>query len=160
MVWEVVAPADSFISAVGRTTSMAVLCWQLCSLFDSAWKLSALSSMHQAQNAKPSSLRLSSSNIYFGQERQKRHSKLHMESMFAASDENSSLENSAENETSSSPGIDKKVQARAAREKGQTTAIITGTIAILLGVAYLLLIQLLDTRGINLVLPPPEAFEP
>eukprot|EP00850_Spirogloea_muscicola_P005638 SM000026S08887 [mRNA] locus=s26:222141:222776:- [translate_table: standard] len=45
-------------------------------------------------------------------------------------------------------------------EKGQATAIVTGVIAVLLGVAYLVLVQLLDTRGINLVPPPPEAFDP
>eukprot|EP00850_Spirogloea_muscicola_P002802 SM000011S18980 [mRNA] locus=s11:88460:89095:- [translate_table: standard] len=45
-------------------------------------------------------------------------------------------------------------------EKGQTTAIVTGVVAVLLGVAYLVVVQLLDPRGINLVPPPPEAFDP
>lgn len=45
-------------------------------------------------------------------------------------------------------------------EKGQTTAIVTGAISILLAVGYLVLVQLLDTRGVNLVPPPPEAFDP
>jgi hypothetical protein len=48
--------------------------------------------------------------------------------------------------------------ARAEVKKGQTTAIITGAIAVILGVAYLVLVQLLDSRGTNLVPPPPEAF--
>ena len=50
------------------------------------------------------------------------------------------------------------ITARAEVEKGQTTAIITGAIAVILGVAYLILVQLLDSRGTTLVPPPPEAF--
>lgn len=46
------------------------------------------------------------------------------------------------------------------REKGQTTAIVTGAISIVLGIGYLVLVQLLDTRGIKLEPPPPEAFGP
>eukprot|EP00898_Chlorokybus_atmophyticus_P005582 jgi/Chlat1/6024/Chrsp4S06325 len=44
--------------------------------------------------------------------------------------------------------------------KGQFTAILTGAFAVLLGVGYLLLVQLLDTRGVNLIPPPDEAFRP
>ncbi|KAI5055387.1 hypothetical protein GOP47_0028908 [Adiantum capillus-veneris] len=58
------------------------------------------------------------------------------------------------------PQQDKKIQAREAAQKGQTTAAVTGAIAVILGVAYLVLGQLLDSRGVNLVPPPPEAFEP
>ena len=50
------------------------------------------------------------------------------------------------------------ITARAEVEKGQTTAIITGAIAVILGVAYLVLVQLLDSRGVKLEPPPPEAF--
>ncbi|CAM6098962.1 unnamed protein product [Calypogeia fissa] len=58
------------------------------------------------------------------------------------------------------PAVDKKAAAREEIQKGQTTAIITGVISVLLGVGYLVLVQLLDTRGVNLVPPPPEAFDP
>jgi hypothetical protein len=44
--------------------------------------------------------------------------------------------------------------------KGQGTAIITGAISVLFGVAYLVLVQLLDMRGADLQPPPPEAFLP
>ncbi|CAM6098951.1 unnamed protein product [Calypogeia fissa] len=60
----------------------------------------------------------------------------------------------------SPPAVDKKAAAREEIQKGQTTAIITGVISVLLGVGYLVLVQLLDTRGVNLVPPPPEAFDP
>ncbi|KAH7445520.1 hypothetical protein KP509_01G012800 [Ceratopteris richardii] len=53
---------------------------------------------------------------------------------------------------------DKKAEAREAVQKGQRTAVVTGAIAVILGVAYLVLVQLLDTRGVNLVPPPPEAY--
>ncbi|QDZ22855.1 hypothetical protein HOP50_09g54030 [Chloropicon primus] len=43
-------------------------------------------------------------------------------------------------------------------KKGQRTAIITGTISILLGVAWLAIVFLLDSRGNTLEPPPPEAF--
>ena len=46
------------------------------------------------------------------------------------------------------------------RVRGQATAIVTGAISIILGVAYLVLVQLLDTRGVKLEPPPPEAFGP
>lgn len=55
---------------------------------------------------------------------------------------------------------EKRAQAEAEVKKGQRTAIVTGVISVLLGVGYLVLIQLLDTRGIILVPPPPEAFDP
>ena len=45
--------------------------------------------------------------------------------------------------------------------KGQGTAIITGAVSIIFGVAYLVLVQLLDSRGGGALLPPPpEAFGP
>ena len=42
--------------------------------------------------------------------------------------------------------------------KGQGTAIVTGAISIIFGVAYLVLVSLLDVRGGELQPPPPEAF--
>lgn len=44
--------------------------------------------------------------------------------------------------------------------KGQGTAIVTGAISVIFGVAYLVLVQLLDMRGGELLPPPPEAFIP
>jgi hypothetical protein len=41
---------------------------------------------------------------------------------------------------------------------GQGTAIVTGAISILFGVAYLVLVSLMDMRGGELQPPPPEAF--
>ncbi|KAL2634746.1 hypothetical protein R1flu_006225 [Riccia fluitans] len=64
-----------------------------------------------------------------------------------------------ESEKNSSAG-DRKAANRAEIERGRNTAIITGAISVLLGVGYLVLIQLLDTRGIELIPPPPEAFDP
>lgn len=42
--------------------------------------------------------------------------------------------------------------------KGQGTAIVTGAISILFGIAYLALVQVMDMRGAELQPPPPEAF--
>ncbi|CAK9866203.1 unnamed protein product [Sphagnum jensenii] len=55
---------------------------------------------------------------------------------------------------------DKRARAKAAQERGQATAVVTGAVAVLLGVAYLVLVRLLDTRGVTLIPPPPEAFDP
>lgn len=44
--------------------------------------------------------------------------------------------------------------------KGQGTAIITGAISVLFGIGYLVLVQLLDMRGNEMLPPPPEAFGP
>ena len=41
--------------------------------------------------------------------------------------------------------------------KGQGTAIVTGAISIIFGIAYLALVSLLDVRGGELLPPPPEA---
>jgi hypothetical protein len=41
---------------------------------------------------------------------------------------------------------------------GQGTAIVTGAISIIFGIAYLVLVSLLDMRGGELLPPPPEAF--
>jgi len=49
---------------------------------------------------------------------------------------------------------------KAAQERGQATAVVTGAVAVLLGVAYLVLVRLLDTQGVTLIPPPPEAFDP
>ena len=43
-------------------------------------------------------------------------------------------------------------------EKGQRTAVFTGVISLVLGVAYLFIVFLLDSRGSELKPPPPEAF--
>lgn len=42
--------------------------------------------------------------------------------------------------------------------KGQGTAIVTGVISIVFGIAYLALVQVMDMRGGELQPPPPEAF--
>jgi hypothetical protein len=55
---------------------------------------------------------------------------------------------------------DKRARAKAVQERGQATAVVTGAVAVLLGVAYLVLVRLLDTRGVTLIPPPPEAFDP
>jgi hypothetical protein len=44
--------------------------------------------------------------------------------------------------------------------KGQGTAIITGAISILFGVAYLALQIFMDSRGGQMLPPPPEAYIP
>ncbi|KAJ7519760.1 hypothetical protein O6H91_20G054700 [Diphasiastrum complanatum] len=72
---------------------------------------------------------------------------------------NSDISSSVESALTSAP-VDKKAQVKAVKEKGQATAIVTGVIAVLLGLGYLLVVQLLDTRGVILIPPPPEAFEP
>lgn len=41
---------------------------------------------------------------------------------------------------------------------GQGTAIVTGAISIIFGIAYLVLVSILDMRGGELQPPPPEAF--
>lgn len=43
---------------------------------------------------------------------------------------------------------------------GQGTAIVTGAISVIFGIAYLVLVQLLDLRGGELQPPPPEAYIP
>ncbi|CAK9865554.1 unnamed protein product [Sphagnum jensenii] len=58
------------------------------------------------------------------------------------------------------PISEKRARAKAAQERGQATAIVTGAVAVLLGVGYLVLVRLLDTRGVTLIPPPPEAFDP
>jgi hypothetical protein len=45
----------------------------------------------------------------------------------------------------------------AVENRQQVTAIVTGVISILLAVGYLSLLSL-DTRGVNLIPPPPEAY--
>jgi hypothetical protein len=45
-------------------------------------------------------------------------------------------------------------------QQGQGTAIITGAISIVFGVAYLALVLLMDWRGGEMLPPPPEAFGP
>lgn len=49
-------------------------------------------------------------------------------------------------------------QSSATIARGQTTAIVTGAISIIFGVAYLALVQFMDMRGGELLPPPPEAF--
>jgi hypothetical protein len=44
--------------------------------------------------------------------------------------------------------------------EAQRTAIITGGISVLLGVAYLALVSVMNQRGAVLLPPPPEAFGP
>jgi len=44
--------------------------------------------------------------------------------------------------------------------RGQTTAILTGAVSIIFGIAYLALVQFMDSRGGELLPPPAEAFIP
>lgn len=46
-----------------------------------------------------------------------------------------------------------------ATAKGRATAIVTGAISIIFGIVYLALVQFLDSRGGELLPPPPEAYE-
>lgn len=79
---------------------------------------------------------------------------------WATSDENSVTETPPNSDSVINKTSDKKAEAKAKTEKGQSTAILTGAITILLGVGYLILVQLLDTRGVVLQPPPPEALVP
>ncbi|GIL47280.1 hypothetical protein Vafri_4152 [Volvox africanus] len=87
---------------------------------------------------------------------------------FRCQAEQSSTEAPAEPKSaapSSSPAEEtievKKVEAKAPLlQKGQGTAIVTGAISALLGIGYLALVWLLDSRGGQLQPPPPEAFIP
>jgi len=45
------------------------------------------------------------------------------------------------------------------REEGSTTALVTGAISVIIGVAYLALVAAMNNRG-ELLPPPPEAFGP
>lgn len=66
------------------------------------------------------------------------------------------------------PAKDSSAGAETAQEKeqkpglkeGQGTAIVTGAVSLLLGVAYLALTLWLDQRGAQLQPPPPEAYLP
>jgi hypothetical protein len=44
--------------------------------------------------------------------------------------------------------------------KGQGTAIVTGAISVIFGLAYLALVYVMDMRGGEMQPPPPEAFLP
>ena len=59
---------------------------------------------------------------------------------------------------SSAPQVPPETQQGTGLAKGQPTAIITGAISIIFGIAYLALVQFLDLRGGELQPPPPEAF--
>ncbi|GIL70454.1 hypothetical protein Vretimale_3602 [Volvox reticuliferus] len=82
--------------------------------------------------------------------------------------EQSSTEAPAESKSAAPPSSPaeetievKKVEANAPiLQKGQGTAIVTGAISALLGIGYLALVWLLDSRGGQLQPPPPEAFIP
>eukprot|EP00198_Chlamydomonas_reinhardtii_P001632 XP_001690968.1 predicted protein [Chlamydomonas reinhardtii] len=55
----------------------------------------------------------------------------------------------------------KKVDASAPLlQKGQGTAIVTGAISAILGLAYLALVAFMDQRGGQMLPPPPEALIP
>jgi hypothetical protein len=55
----------------------------------------------------------------------------------------------------------KKVDANAPiLQKGQGTAIVTGAISAILGIGYLVLVWMLDSRGGQMLPPPPEALIP
>ncbi|KAK9862984.1 hypothetical protein WJX84_001031 [Apatococcus fuscideae] len=57
------------------------------------------------------------------------------------------------------PKLDDKEPKDQPREEGQTTAIITGAISIIIGVLYLGLVQFMNVRGGELLPPPPEAYD-
>jgi hypothetical protein len=52
---------------------------------------------------------------------------------------------------------EEEVERSTGLKPGQGTAIVTGAISVILGVAYIALTILLDSRG-ELLPPPPEAF--
>ncbi|WPT12687.1 hypothetical protein PSENEW3_00002531 [Picochlorum sp. SENEW3] len=52
-----------------------------------------------------------------------------------------------------------EAQQKKGLAKGQGTAIVTGVISIVFGLAYLALVQVMDMRGGELQPPPPEATE-
>lgn len=82
-------------------------------------------------------------------------------SVRALQDEKSSSESVPEvGEPVARPAMDKKAEKRAEIDRKRTTALVTGAISVFLGVGYLVLVQLLDSRGVVLVPPPPEAFDP
>ncbi|KAK9805277.1 hypothetical protein WJX72_010468 [[Myrmecia] bisecta] len=62
----------------------------------------------------------------------------------------------AQSENGSEPPVKEQVSPEVA--KGQRTAIVTGAASIIFGVVYLVLVQILDSRGSDLKPPPPEAF--
>jgi hypothetical protein len=64
------------------------------------------------------------------------------------------------NDPKSSQAANSKQQTQPSLARGQTTAIITGAISILFGIAYLALVQFMDMRGGELLPPPPEAYLP
>ncbi|GLJ57568.1 hypothetical protein SUGI_1342940 [Cryptomeria japonica] len=78
----------------------------------------------------------------------------------ASSDENTTTEAPFNSDSEVKQTSVKKVKAKEEAARGQVTAILTGAIAVLLGVGYLVLVQILDSRGIVLQPPPPEAFDP
>lgn len=54
-----------------------------------------------------------------------------------------------------------KVEANAPiLKEGQGTAVVTGAISAVLGIGYLALVWLMDSRGGQMMPPPPEAFLP
>eukprot|EP00899_Mesostigma_viride_P002935 jgi/Mesvir1/12642/Mv02197-RA.1 len=72
----------------------------------------------------------------------------------------SSSERPAAGPGPSQPAATPPAAENAPLERGQWTAIVTGVISLVLAIGYLVLIQTLDTRGVNLIPPPPEAFGP
>ncbi|CAM6051673.1 unnamed protein product [Sphagnum compactum] len=79
--------------------------------------------------------------------------------IFVTNDSNDTPEASSSSATRPTVS-EKRARAKAAQERGQATAVVTGAVAMLLGVAYLVLVRLLDTRGVTLIPPAPEAFDP
>lgn len=73
---------------------------------------------------------------------------------------------SENNPSSVSPGAigSAPLQATESRppvlEKGQGTAIWTGAVSVVFGIAYLVLVFFLDSRGGEMLPPPPEAYIP
>lgn len=63
-------------------------------------------------------------------------------------------------DSSAGAGSPQAKEEKTGLKEGQGTAIVTGAISLILGVAYLALTLWLDQRGAQLQPPPPEAYLP
>lgn len=63
-------------------------------------------------------------------------------------------------DSSAGDGGPQAKEEKSGLKEGQGTAIVTGAISLILGVAYLALTLWLDQRGAQLQPPPPEAYLP
>lgn len=67
-------------------------------------------------------------------------------------------EDASPGDTSNKPSGESQKEEDAKVAKGQRTAVITGFVSVAFGVIYLALTAFLDSRGSQLLPPPPEAF--